>query len=698
MRLIIAEKPSVAESIAKVLGVTNNKNGYIIAKDYIVSWCVGHLVSLASADTYHAKYSKWNYQDLPIIPQEWQYIVNVSTKKQFEILKELMAKKEVTELICATDAGREGELIFRLVYQKCNCKKPVKRLWISSLEDSAIVKGMAELENSQKYDSLYHAALCRAKADWLIGINASRLFSCLYHKTLNVGRVMTPTLAFLTEREKEISSFQKQKFYQVEIDCVDFCAISEKIESKTDAEKVKQKCLGKTAVVQSIEQKQKTENPPKLYDLTTLQREANKIYGYTAQQTLEYLQALYEKKLATYPRTDSNYITEDMKESITELITVISQKIGIEITAQNIENIVDSSKVSDHHALLPTKSIETANLSELPAGERNIVKLLLYRLLIAVGETYCYAETSILLECEKTIFKANAKNILQKGWKEILEVFQKTLREKNKKESEILLPNLEKGQQIKGVKSSIKEGMTAPPKHFTEDTLLLAMENASAEEFKQIENAKKKGLGTPATRAGIIEKLIKCGFAERNQKQILPTQKGFDLIEVVPQTIKSAKLTAEWESKLKEIEKNNILSQNFMQEIETMLAELVKSYENSDLLKSISTEKEIIGKCPRCGRAVYEGQKNYYCSGYKDNPPCHFTLWKDNLFFTSKRKTFTKQLAVEFLNKGRVKMTELYSEKKDRYYNATVVMQYTGEKCVVFKLEFPAKNVIEKET
>lgn len=698
MRLIIAEKPSVAESIAKVLGITNKKNGYIIGNDYIISWCVGHLVSLASTDTYHAKYSKWNYQDLPIIPQEWQYTVNINTKKQFEILKELIAKKEVTELICATDAGREGELIFRLVYQKCNCKKPVKRLWISSLEDSAILKGMAELENSQKYDSLYDAALCRAKADWLIGMNASRLFSCLYHKTLNVGRVMTPTLAFLTEREKEISSFQKQKFYQVEIDCGDFCAISEKIESKTDAEKVKQKCLGKTAVVQSVEQKQKTEKPPKLYDLTTLQREANKIYGYTAQQTLEYLQALYEKKLATYPRTDSNYVTEDMKEGISELIDIITQKIDFEVTTQNIENIVDSSKVSDHHALLPTKSIETANLSELPAGERNILKLLLYRLLIAVGEAYCYAETNVLLECEGTFFKTNTKNVLQKGWKDILEVFQKTLREKTKKESEIILPNLEKGQQIKGVKSSVKEGMTAPPKHFTEDTLLLAMENASAEDFKQIENAEKKGLGTPATRAGIIEKLIKCGFAERNQKQILPTKKGFDLIEVVPQTIKSAKLTAEWESKLKEIEKNHILSQNFMQEIETMLVELVKSYENSDFVKNISIEKEIIGKCPRCGRAVYEGQKNYYCSGYKDNPPCHFALWKENLFFTSKRKTFTKQLAVEFLNKGRVKMTELYSEKKDRYYNATVVMQYTGEKYVSFKLEFPAKNVIEKET
>ena len=559
MRLIIAEKPSVAESIAKVLGVTNNKNGYIMGNGYIVSWCVGHLVSLASADTYHVKYSKWNDKDLPIIPQEWQYTVNISTKKQFEVLKELMSKKEVTELICATDAGREGELIFRLVYQKCNCKKPVKRLWISSLEDSAILKGMAELENSQKYDSLYDAALCRAKADWLIGINASRLFSCLYHKTLNVGRVMTPTLAFLTEREKEISSFQKKKFYQVEIDCGNFCAISEKIESKTDAEKSKQKCLGKTAIVQSVEQKQKTEKPPKLYDLTTLQRESNKIYGYTAQQTLEYLQSLYEKKLATYPRTDSNYITEDMKNSITELIDIIVKKIDIEVTTQNIENIVDGSKVSDHHALLPTKSIQTANLSELPAGERNILKLLVYRLLIAVGEVYCYAETNILLECEKTIFKANAKNILQKGWKDVLEAFQKTLREKTKKESEFLLPELEKGQQIKGVKSSIKEGITAPPKHFTEDTLLLAMENASTEDFKQIKNAEKKGLGTPATRAGIIEKLIKCGFAERNQKQILPTQKGFELIEVVPQTIKSAKLTAEWENKLKQMENNNIL-------------------------------------------------------------------------------------------------------------------------------------------
>ncbi len=688
MRLIIVEKPSVAESIAKVLGVTNKKNGYMMGKDYIVSWCVGHLVSLASADTYHAKYSKWNYQDLPIIPQEWQYTVNVSTKKQFEILKELMAKKEVTELICATDAGREGELIYRLVYQKCNCKKPV----ISSLEDSAILKGMAELESSQKYDSLYDSALCRAKADWLIGINASRLFSCLYHKTLNVGRVMTPTLAFLTEREKEISSFQKKKFYQVEIDCGNFCAISEKIESKTDAEKSKQKCLGKTAIVQSVEQKQKTEKPPKLYDLTTLQRESNKIYGYTAQQTLEYLQSLYEKKLATYPRTDSNYITEDMKNSITELIDIIVKKIDIEVTTQNIENIVDGSKVSDHHALLPTKSIQTANLSELPAGERNILKLLVYRLLIAVGEVYCYAETNILLECEGTIFKANAKNVLQKGWKEILEAFQKTLREKTKKESEMILPDLQQNQQIKGVKSSVKEGMTAPPKHFTEDTLLLAMENASAEDFKQIENAEKKGLGTPATRAGIIEKLIKCGFAERNQKQILPTKKGTDLIEVIPQAIKSAKLTAVWESKLKDIKNNNISSQNFMQEIETMLSELIKSYENSDFVKNLCTEKEIIGKCPRCGRPVYEGQKNYYCSGYKDNPPCHFVLWKENLFFTSKRKTFTKQLAIEFLNKGRVKMTELYSEKKDRYYNATVVMQDTGEKYVAFKLEFPVKK------
>lgn len=689
MRLIIAEKPSVAESIAKVLGVTNNKNGYIMGNSYIVSWCVGHLVSLASADTYHVKYSKWNYQDLPIIPQEWQYTVNISTKKQFEVLKELMSKKEVTELICATDAGREGELIFRVVYQKCNCKKPVKRLWISSLEDSAILKGIAELKNSQKYDSLYDAALCRAKADWLIGINASRLFSCLYHKTLNVGRVMTPTLAFLTEREKEINNFQKQKFYQVEIDCGNFCAISEKIESKTDAEKLKQKCLGKTAVVQSVEQKQKTEKPPKLYDLTTLQREANKIYGYTAQQTLEYLQSLYEKKLATYPRTDSNYITEDMKNSITELIDIIVKKIDIEVTTQNIEAITNNSKVSDHHALLPTKSIQTANLSELPAGERNILKLLVYRLLIAVGEAYCYTEINILLECEKTIFKANAKNILQKGWKEILEAFQKTLREKTKKENEMILPDLQQNQQIKGVKSSVKEGITAPPKHFTEDTLLLAMENASTEDFKQIENAEKKGLGTPATRACIIEKLIKCGFAERNQKQILPTQKGFDLIELVPQTIKSAKLTAAWESKLKDIENNNILPQSFMQEIETMLSELIKSYENSDFVENSSTEKEIIGKCPRCGRPVYEGQKNYYCSGYKDNPPCHFVLWKNNLFFTSKRKTFTKQLAVEFLNKGRVKMTELYSEKKDRYYNATVVMQYTGENYVTFKLEFP---------
>ena len=696
MKLIIAEKPSVAESIANVLDVTERKNGYIVGNNYIVSWCVGHLVSLASADTYDTKYSKWNYTDLPIIPQEWQYTVCVATKKQFDILKELMAKKEVTELICATDSGREGELIFRLVYQKSECKKPVKRLWISSLEDSVILKGMAELESNQKYDSLYHAALCRAKADWLIGINASRLFSCLYHKTLNVGRVMTPTLYFLTEREKEISNFRKKKFYQVEIDCGDFSAISDKIESKTDAEKLKQKCMGKTAVVKNVEQKQKTENPPKLYDLTTLQREANKIYGYTAQQTLEYLQSLYEKKLATYPRTDSNYITEDMKKSIPELIVVVSQKMDVGITTQNIENIADNSKVSDHHALLPTKSIQHTNLSELPSGERNLLKLLIYRLFMAIGDKYCYAETNIVLECEETLFKANAKNILQKGWKQTAEAFQKTLKEKSKKEKEITFPDLQQCQQIKGVKSSIKEGMTAPPKHFTEDTLLLAMENASAEEFKQIENAERKGLGTPATRASIIEKLIKCGFAERNKKQILPTQKGIDFIEVIPENIKSAKLTAEWESKLKEMENNNISPKTFMQEIEKMILELVKSYENSDLVKNLQTEKEVIGKCSRCGKPIYEGQKNYYCSGYKDNPPCHFVLWKENLFFTSKRKAFTKQLAKEFLSTGRVKMTELYSEKKEKYYNATVVMQDTEEKYVSFKLEFPIKNKNDK--
>ena len=697
MKLVIAEKPSVAESIAGVLGVTDRKNGYIMGKDYIVSWCMGHLVSLASADTYDKKYSKWTYKDLPILPETWQYTIIPSTKKQFAILKMLMEKKEVEELICATDAGREGELIFRLVYQKCQCKKPVKRLWISSLEDNAIAKGMKELESSQKYHSLYDAALCRAKADWLIGINASRLFSCLFHKTVNVGRVMTPTLSFLTEREKEISNFQKKKFYIVVLDCGKFTVESEKMENKTSAEKIRQKCMGKTIAVQSVQKKKKSENPPKLYDLTTLQRDCNRYYGYTAQQTLDYIQSLYEKKLATYPRTDSQYITEDMKETIPFLVECSVKVVGLEKEVPCFaENVVKNSAVKDHTALLPTKEVKYISFSDLPAGERKVLQLLMYRLLLAVNEPYQYEETSIVAAYDEILFYGKGKTILQKGWKELEALLLKKLHNKQKKETVITLPPLEEGQHIAGIKSTVQEGITSPPKHFTEDTLLSAMENAGAEEFRKIENGEKKGLGTPATRAGIIEKPVQCGFIERKEKLLLPTKKGMEIIELLPEHIKSAALTAEWESKLKEIEKNTISYQTFMQEIEKMVIELVKSYENSDFIKNLQMEKEIIGYCPRCGKPVYEGEKNYYCSGYKDTIPCQFVLWKNNLFFTSKRKIFTKQLAKEFLSKGKVKMTKLYSEKKNVYYNATVVMQDTGEKYVQFKLEFPAKQKNDK--
>ena len=702
MQLVISEKPSVAMSIAKVLGANSRKDGYMEGGGWLVSWCVGHLVELANADAYDARYAKWSYDDLPILPREWQYMVLPDTKKQFNVLSALMSDERVDGIVCATDAGREGELIFRLVYDRCGCQKPVKRLWISSMEDIAIRAGFDALADSSDYDNLYAAALCRAKADWLVGINATRLFTLLYrkpdsNKTLNVGRVVTPTLALLVEREAAINSFKKEKFYTVELDFSNLRASSARFTSKTDAEKARAACMGKPVTVKSVSNQEKTERPPKLYDLTTLQREANRLFDYTAQQTLDYVQMLYEKKLATYPRTDSRFLTDDMEGILPDLCNTVAATTGfvpwMPVTI-NAALVVNSAKVSDHHAIIPTPEIGKADLSSLPTGERNILCMIAARLLCATGEPYQYTDNAVTLECGGVLFSASGRTERSEGWKAVERAFFATLKKK-KEQAVPTIPALTEGQVIDATDAVVKEGVTRPPARFTEDTLLSAMENASAEDFAKIEDVERAGLGTPATRASIIEKLIKSGLAERNKKQLVPTEKGVELIRVLPDALKSAKLTAEWEEQLSEVQRGTLSPSDFLSGIVDMLEALVKSYADKATLAAAAptqTSRPIVGKCPRCGKNVVEGKKSFFCESYYDKPCCGFALWKNDRFFTGKHKELTRKTAATLLKDGRIRMTGLFSEKKGVTYDATVVMEDTGDKFVHFKLEFDKKG------
>ena len=699
--LVIAEKPSVAMSLSKVLGATSRKDGYMEGGGWLVSWCVGHLVELAPADAYDPRYSKWAYDDLPILPDPWQFRVLPDTRKQFNILRQLMSRDDVDTVICATDAGREGELIFRLTYDLCQCTKPVKRLWISSMEESAIRKGFDNLVDGQKYNNLYAAALCRAKADWLIGINGTRLFTTLYKgKTLNVGRVLTPTLTLLAEREAAIEHFKKEKFYTVELDAQGIRASSGKFNSKTDAEKLRSACLGKTAVVQSVTRKDKTERPPKLYDLTTLQREANRLFDYTAQQALDYLQSLYEKRLATYPRTDSRYLTEDMAEGLPALCSTVAGALSFMVGQPlpvHAAQVVDSSKVTDHHAVIPTAEIAGADLAALPTGERNILYMIAVRLLCAVGEPHTYAETAVTLDCGGASFMTKGRTVAAAGWKGTEKAFLSTLKQKAE-EPAPSLPVLSDGQRLEGADALLKQGTTSPPARFTEDTLLSAMEHASAEDFAALESVERTGLGTPATRAATIEKLVKSGFVERKKKQLLPTEKGLALSWAMPDQLKSAKLTAEWEDRLGAVERGELAPEDFMAGITAMLTGLVRSYRNVAVAPSPLSDsgRAGIGKCPRCGKNVVEGKKSFYCEGYHDTPSCGFALWKNDRFFTSKRKELTKKIAASLLKTGRAAVTGLFSEKKGVFYDATVVLNDDGGKFVRFKLEFDNKSTEKK--
>lgn len=692
VQLVIAEKPSVAQSLAAVLGAGKRGQGYLEGNGYLVSWCVGHLVGLAAADAYDPKYSRWCYEDLPIIPGKWKYAVAPDKKEQYEVLVSLMNRPDVESLVCATDAGREGELIFRLVYNQADCKKPFARLWISSMEDTAIREGFAALRPGKDYDRLYEAALCRAKADWLVGISGTRLFSSLYQKTLNVGRVMTPTLALVVEREAAISGFKKEKFYTVALDCGKFSAVSGRCENRKAADHLAAACAVQTAVVNKVEKKQKSAQPPKLYDLTSLQRDGNRIFGYTAQQVLDYAQALYEKKLLTYPRTDSNYLTEDMRDILPGLCEAVSSALPFPVTVSGVDaaRVTDNAKVSDHHALLPTNQMAGADLSALPAGERNLLTLVSIRLLCAVGEKQVYEDTEAEITCGGGLFTAKGRVIVSPGFTEVEQAFLSTLKKKpenDSKEEPGALPPLSQGQTFEKVKASAKEGTTSPPRHFTEDLLLAAMEHAGAKEFAQIGDVERTGLGTPATRAGVLEKLVRGGFLERKGRQLLPTKKGTDLIAVLPDTVKSASLTAQWESGLKDVERGEQSAAAFMEGIEGMVSDLVAQYRGVSVDTSMFRSREVIGACPRCGSDVVEGKKNFYCTSRE----CPFSMWKDDRFFTSKHKELTKPMAAALLKNGRIKVKGLFSEKKGVLYDAFVVLADTGGKYVNYKIELPPR-------
>ena len=698
MKLVIAEKPSVAMSLAAVLGATERKDGYLEGSGYLVSWCVGHLLELAQPEAYKEQYAKWRYEDLPILPENWKYEVPKDKKTQLALLCRLMKDKRVDSVVCATDAGREGELIFRLVYEYAGCNKPMERLWISSMEDAAIREGFDRLRPGSDYDKLYDAAVCRAGADWLIGINATRLFSVLYGVTLNVGRVMSPTLALLVQRESDIESFISKPFYVPEITCGGFTASGEKMTERSEAEKIRMDCDHNSAFVRSVEKQVKTIQPPCLYDLTTLQRECNRIYGYTAQQTLDYVQSLYEKKLATYPRTDSQYLTKDMQATAASLILWLRDNMpfGKGCAGEpDIDRVTDDSKVTDHHAIIPTVEIARTDLTELPSGERDVLTLLAVRLLCATTQAHRFETVTAMLDCQRHTFTAKGKTILQSGWKEVERIHRMSIRQsetEHRENEDAALPVLKEGQTFETVSASLREGKTSPPKHYTEDTLLSAMENAGAEDMP--DDAERKGLGTPATRAATLEKLVSAGFVQRKKKQLIPTEKGRNLIAVLPDNIKSPILTAEWESMLKQVEHGELSATSFMDQIADMSRTLVKEHTApeerfADLFPSSKgTVHEAVGVCPRCGAPVYEGKKGFFC----DNRECSFALWKDNRFFSSKKKSITKSVAAALLKEGRISMSGLYSEKTGKTYDAEVILDDTGGKYVNFKLEFPVKK------
>jgi len=701
--LVISEKPSVAASIAAVLGAKERKDGYIQGNDrspadsYIVSWCVGHLLGLAEPQEYDEKYTRWRLEDLPISPPVWKYEPAASTKKQLKVLCELMKRDDVDSVVNAADAGREGELIFRLVYNHAKCQKPMKRLWISSMEESAIRAGFDALKDGADYDRLYTAAVCRQKADWLVGMNCTRLFSVLYNAQLRVGRVQTPTLAMIVEREGKIKAFTKEPFYVVEITDGRFIAAREAVKDKAAAGDICSSVVGKTATVTAVSRQEKSAAAPKLYDLTSLQREANRLFGYTAQQTLDCVQSMYEKRLVTYPRTDSQYLTDEMLPGVAPLVQNVAAALPftVSIGIINAGIVINSSKVSDHHAIIPTPSMPKADCSSLPTAEKNILHMICTRLIAAVSDKYQYAETTVTVECAGEMFTARGKTVTREGWKAVDAAFLAGAG-KTPKDTDKSLPDMEEGYHF-DAKAAVREGFSAPPKHYTEDTLLAAMETAGAGDMLagglRPDDAERKGLGTPATRAAIIENLVKSGLVERKDKNMLPTDKGVNLIKILPESVKSPLLTAEWENHCKRIERGEMSENDFMIAIGKFVSGLIQTNsrpnpEYAALFPSSRPAGEVVGICPRCGADVCESPKGFFCG----NRACKFALWKDNRFFSSQKKTLTKDIARALLKEGRAAVTGLVSAKTGKPYDATVLLEDKPDGYPGYQLEFPNTN------
>jgi len=692
MQLVITEKPSVAAAIGDVLGASIRHDGYYEGGGYIVSWCIGHLLGLADPQSYDEKYAKWRLGDLPIAINDWKHTPtgSASAKKQLQVLKKLLGRKDVDTVVNAADAGREGELIFREVYEYFGCKKPIKRLWISSLEEESIKNGVANLLPGADYNNLYEAALCRGKADWLVGINLTRLFTKLYNSegVLSVGRVQTPTLSMIVAREHQIQGFTKEPFFTIEITKDDFTAEREKLKDKDAAEEIRKACDGQTATIVSIEKQEKSTSAPKLYDLTTLQREANRMFGYPASKTLESAQKLYEQKILTYPRTDSKFLSQDMAAGVEALVPAVADAMPFDLPVDmdlSISQVINSAKVTDHHAIIPTQMIGNISIDSLPGTERNILLMVCTRLLAAIAPKHTYAETVITAECSGEMFKAKGKTVLQEGWKAIDPSFAVSCGKKTATEEKVL-PVLEEGQELV-VSASLREGFTQPPKPYTEDLLLSAMENAGKEDMP--DDAERKGIGTPATRADIIEGLLKKGYITRESKQLKPTEKGINTIKVLPESVKAPMLTAEWEHSLKRIERGEVTAHEFMNDINNYVRDIVESNqavpdEHKDLFPSNRPARQVLGKCPRCDNGVVETIKAFSCA----NRDCKFALWKDNKFFTAKKKSLTLEIATALINDGRIFVAGLYSEKADRTYDATILLDSAGEGYPSFKMEF----------
>ena len=692
--LVIAEKPSVAQSYAKNLSAYKREDGYLEGESCIVSWCLGHLAEYAQPEEYDSKYEKWQFDDLPILPEAWKLKVSKDKKKQFDVLKGLMNRSDVEYLVNGCDAGREGELIFQRVYDLAGCRKPVKRLWISSMEDAAIQKGFQTMKSEEEYKNLCMAAVCRAQADWLIGMNGTRAYTTRYFKRLVVGRVQTPTLAILAERQERIEHFQKEAFYKVALTDGKLTVVSENIANEEAADLLAALCNGSTAVVTQMKKDLKKSFPPKLYDLTSLQREANRYFGYTAKRTLDMLQELYEEKLITYPRTDSQFVTEDMKDSVEELVgkmPVLLPFVDYGQLGHDIKRVINNAKVSDHHAILPTKEAVEKGIADLPADKKNLMMLICQQLVQATGEEYLYEQTDITVKCQEHDFKARGKISVQMGFKEVEKAFKQLCVKAEPvegKEKETSIPaGYEEGMRLFPVKAEKTTHYTSPPKPFNEDTLLAAMETAGNKEFDS--ETEKKGLGTPATRASIIEKLVSSGYAQRKGKQILPSIEGKELVKVMPEYLKSAVMTAEWENQLLMMEKGQITDTQFMGEITSLVRKILEVCREipEEERRRFQTAREVIGKCPVCGCDVFEGKQNFYCS----NRQCDFALWKENRFLGSMEKNLDKKMARELLDKACTHVKGLYSKKKDMKFDADLLLTLEDGK-PRFHLEFPKKK------